>query len=82
MTITAKIMDVLSKSEEWVYDKTCKDGRRLHKQRLQKAKSKRLAQLHRVLVDNWKDSDLRHNLFCACRKCNPSITSYHRKLKS
>ena len=49
LTILTRTMYLLSKSEEWVYDKTCKDGRRQIKRQLQAAKSKKLEKLHRLL---------------------------------
>lgn len=74
-----------------MYDKAIKDNYKAYRRSLSKAKSTALERLYNLLEALDKKLDERqpkqpykrptHDLFCECRKCQPSVTTYHRKLK-
>ena len=91
MTIQARILEILSNTEIRVYEASQKDNRRIFRDKLRQANRRNMADfrviLKQVFAYRYTDEPVKrtkasHDLWCSCRKCNPSINTYHRKLKS
>jgi len=86
------IIKILSNVEEWVYEATTKERRKTYRRAISKYKDRQVERLY-SLLKSW-DTKLEarkpkqpyqrptHNLFCDCRKCVPSVKTYHRKLRN